>query len=283
MTQCSIRACLELACLGGKQCYYDKESSRLRRQAQRARSDDQKAGFRAMITDLMDIGKKAYNTQQWALYNNMPPPPIKIKVKPKIKINVNVPSAPPILSESKKEVCDENIVSREQLQETEIDCGDGLRVIKRLKTTHVISEKHTIKSYPSFDALAQSKAEFNETFATDATYIDAALQQQEESTQKAVYIMRAANTAFVKIGFSGNLLQRLSQLQTGCPHVLHLEYINRTKKYREMEKWLHVYFAPVHITGEWFSIQREFDFDPVFQQFGNQEMRVVMAWIIIQL
>ena len=57
-----------------------------------------------------------------------------------------------------------------------------------------------------------------------------------------VYIVRAVTTDFVKIGFSDNVLGRVSGLKTGCPHRMMVELVIPTDD-RSVEAYLHRRFA----------------------------------------
>jgi len=75
-----------------------------------------------------------------------------------------------------------------------------------------------------------------------------------------VYFILDKKSAAVKIGKSNNIEERISDLQTGNPNLLTVEYFIECKSEEhsfELEKKLHKKFERLHITGEWF----KFDID----------------------
>ncbi len=64
----------------------------------------------------------------------------------------------------------------------------------------------------------------------------------------AVYFVGAGG--FVKIGYSANWMQRIAELQTGCPFKLSLLYLMHGT--RQIEHTIHQQFADLRLHGEWF-------------------------------
>lgn len=69
-----------------------------------------------------------------------------------------------------------------------------------------------------------------------------------------IYAIRAVGTNFIKIGYtSKSPLERVRELQTGCP--LDLELVACCQGKKTMETWLHwrLLKAKAHHRGEWFT------------------------------
>jgi hypothetical protein len=64
----------------------------------------------------------------------------------------------------------------------------------------------------------------------------------------SVYFAQAGNR--IKIGWSRNVAQRITQLQTGNPEPVQL--LATTPGARTLERQLHTRFAAARLTGEWF-------------------------------
>jgi hypothetical protein len=75
-----------------------------------------------------------------------------------------------------------------------------------------------------------------------------------------VYFLRLEGTPMVKVGFSTNLNQRISTLQTACPWQLQLEFITRTPHYAQLEKTIHRALNSSHVRGEWFDLASDFNY-----------------------
>ena len=75
-----------------------------------------------------------------------------------------------------------------------------------------------------------------------------------------VYFLRLEGTDMVKVGYSSNLLRRISTLQTACPWNLLLEHVHTTPHCAQLEKVLHVALAPARVRGEWFHLPSDYDY-----------------------
>lgn len=70
-----------------------------------------------------------------------------------------------------------------------------------------------------------------------------------------VYVIRAKETDFVKIGYTNTSpLTRLAELQTGCPHILELESVIETTAPKTVETRIHAALKKHHYRGEWYKI-----------------------------
>ena len=67
-----------------------------------------------------------------------------------------------------------------------------------------------------------------------------------------VYVIGSPLSRLVKIGWTTNLRNRLSSLQSGSP--VELRVYRTYPGGRELEKWLHVHFKRSRKHGEWFSL-----------------------------
>ena len=83
-----------------------------------------------------------------------------------------------------------------------------------------------------------------------------------------VYFLRLEGTPMVKVGFSTNLNQRISTLQTACPWKLQLEFIYRTPHYAQLEKTIHRELKSSHVRGEWFHLASDFNYCKFFISFS---------------
>ena len=72
-----------------------------------------------------------------------------------------------------------------------------------------------------------------------------------------IYLVAAPDANMVKIGWTTNLRQRMSALQTGCPERLLLIGSVPGRQYQERE--IHKLFAPLRARGEWFRYTDEID------------------------
>ena len=89
-------------------------------------------------------------------------------------------------------------------------------------------------------------------------------QMYEKSTlQKDVYFIRMVNTSYVKIGFSGDVIQRLKQLSIGNAILLQLDYKFKSSRYRLHESSLHAYFIDNNVRGEWFELPTDTNYDNI--------------------
>lgn len=76
-----------------------------------------------------------------------------------------------------------------------------------------------------------------------------------------VYFIRAGTSARVKIGWALNPVKRMTELQTGCPDVLHL--IGTVAGAPALERLFHRTFAEHRIQGEWFTIDYTVGLSPL--------------------
>jgi hypothetical protein len=65
-----------------------------------------------------------------------------------------------------------------------------------------------------------------------------------------VYLIRAGDMPFVKIGWADDVERRLSDLQTA--HYEELSIIRVFVCERRVEGWLHHHFRDQHVRGEWY-------------------------------
>lgn len=86
------------------------------------------------------------------------------------------------------------------------------------------------------------------------TYISAFEQIGEKP---GVYIVRFQNTETYKIGITKKLKKRISQLSTGSPHNIMIEYFIATEHYKSLEKHFHKIFKNHRVKGEWFRFNKE--------------------------
>jgi len=127
---------------------------------------------------------------------------------------------------------------------------------KRFKRT-------TEEDFPSIDPTIKqildcSEAELNST-----------------NQQKFVYAIRCLATNWVKIGFSCDVVRRLCELQTGCPHDLKVEFVHITPRFREMERAMHDYFIEFRIRGEWFELDEDTDFTSVVAELEQKQVMLL--------
>jgi len=69
----------------------------------------------------------------------------------------------------------------------------------------------------------------------------------------AVYALATADMAFIKIGKTMSIKQRLINIQSGCPFELSLWLTIRTPKAAEVERAAHGLLAHCRTRGEWFA------------------------------
>ena len=78
--------------------------------------------------------------------------------------------------------------------------------------------------------------------------------EKQEDEAKHVYFIRMEGTSFVKVGFSGDIFQRMKALRTANPLSLTLEYSYETIMYAEIEHELHQLCSDSRVSGEWFEL-----------------------------
>jgi len=73
-----------------------------------------------------------------------------------------------------------------------------------------------------------------------------------------VYVLKAQGKDLFKIGYTtGNPVDRLKTLQTGCPFRLQLHRVLERPDAADLEKQLHAEFADERTHGEWFAIEAQ--------------------------
>lgn len=107
------------------------------------------------------------------------------------------------------------------------------------------------------------------------TYAENAKRPDPLDERTYVYILSAAKTKFVKVGYAKNLLARRRELQTGCPHELKQHFAIRTtvRHARALERALHLQLKDKAVRGEWFRIDPDEAMDIAFDvldEFGEQ-------------
>jgi len=87
---------------------------------------------------------------------------------------------------------------------------------------------------------------------------DAVLDSLKTTEIGCVYVIRAKDTEYFKIGFSSTpgTADRIRSMQTGCPHELESVLELSTLHYRYIEKFLHVIFDSKRVRGEWFVLDK---------------------------
>lgn len=75
-------------------------------------------------------------------------------------------------------------------------------------------------------------------------------------TEQSLYIMRASN-GYLKIGITGDLRARLSNMQMHSPLPIELVFaqVFPRKTCSEIERYLHWKLQPYHKHGEWFDVE----------------------------
>jgi hypothetical protein len=93
----------------------------------------------------------------------------------------------------------------------------------------------------------------------------------------AVYVLSTPNYEFIKIGKSGALKQRISNIQTSCPFDLTVWLTIRTPIPVLIEQHMHRMMAHCHARGEWFSPSGE-DLDALlsFVSQTNENIRATI-------
>ena len=88
--------------------------------------------------------------------------------------------------------------------------------------------------------------------------------------RESLYAVRLADSDAVKIGRSGNVLRRLSNLQVGCPMDLHIEFTVLVHDAAKWEKIIHAHLTVngKHIRGEWFTMPKPLDMFGLLKECG---------------
>ena len=73
-----------------------------------------------------------------------------------------------------------------------------------------------------------------------------------------IYLIQCEGTNLYKIGIAINPLERLTVLQTGCPHHLRLVHTLETRDASREENGLHDILHSFHTRGEWFELSAEY-------------------------
>ena len=81
-----------------------------------------------------------------------------------------------------------------------------------------------------------------------------------EDSLSFIYLIQCETTRAIKIGYSGNPIRRLYDLQCGCPSPLVLLHHFPDENVREKEKQLHKLFKSDRIHGEWFRPENILDY-----------------------
>lgn len=71
--------------------------------------------------------------------------------------------------------------------------------------------------------------------------------------QDDLYILQMAVTGQIKVGRSNDVARRLLQLQTGCPHRLHIILHAQGQGYREKAIHRLMGYRQIRSGGEWFT------------------------------
>jgi hypothetical protein len=227
---CSVPGCREIANPGKKNCSYNAMYARVQTRIGRCKDKQKKLQLITQRNNLKFIGKKKFN-----------------------KLGFAEAETSTLTTEEGKNFC--------IFKETELSTPNGSVLKKRLRLSYFFStNKYTI---PVGNG-QQIKNIFSKSFSDKEDYGNSSSSSQQE---KSVYVIRVVDTAFVKLGFSGNVARRLCQLQTGCPLKIQLEFTWKTPDFFAMESWLHTYFSDYHIRGEWFTLPAPVDWTPIFHQF----------------
>ena len=155
------------------------------------------------------------------------------------------------------------------------------RLIKKHKRE--VCELHTAISVRHIEAVQTDVSNLNLFLQTFVEHTDAGLVAQSKfiGAQKAVdhlmqemekyalvhrheerdvYFIRIVGTKLVKVGFSGDVFQRMKQLKTANPFDLVLEYTHSTTKYAQLERELHKICNATKVSGEWFEMGGDTDY-----------------------
>jgi hypothetical protein len=81
-----------------------------------------------------------------------------------------------------------------------------------------------------------------------------------EETARCVYFIRVAGSKYVKVGYTGQMEQRLANLQVANPNTLQVEFQMITPHYKKLEKIIHCHLSMCKIRGEWFELEQSFDY-----------------------
>ncbi|SAI62920.1 T5orf172 domain [Bordetella trematum] len=89
-----------------------------------------------------------------------------------------------------------------------------------------------------------------------------------------VYVLSTADMAFIKIGRTVSIKQRLINIQSGCPFDLSLWLTIRTPKPAEVERAAQCLLAHCCTRGEWFEPEgKDLDLISAFFQATNLNVR----------
>ncbi len=72
-----------------------------------------------------------------------------------------------------------------------------------------------------------------------------------------IYFVRQNELSPIKIGWTSNITQRMSMLETAAPYGMTLLGTIVTQTAKDLEKHLHVKYASKRLRGEWFDISKE--------------------------
>ena len=79
------------------------------------------------------------------------------------------------------------------------------------------------------------------------------LEYHKMTDSPVVYVLNTMDFEFVKIGYTKNLKQRMSNIQNGCSYDLNIFTCSHAPNFKEIEKYLHKYYSKFNVRGEWFS------------------------------
>lgn len=89
-----------------------------------------------------------------------------------------------------------------------------------------------------------------------------------------VYVLKAHDCDFVKIGQSKCIKNRLSNIQTACPFSIYLWLGLNSPKHIEIESFLHKKYSNSRYRGEWFYLSSDEEDDLIdFFSATNQNIR----------
>lgn len=156
--------------------------------------------------------------------------------------------------------------------------GELVEVVKRHKLiltngtsqSYKASVKMPVQSFTSDQRMAQTANILDQAFTGDKLDGKPEKPEKPEKPGRYVYVLRAVDTPFVKIGYSKNPTERLMSLQTGNMYKLSLVYLRFSLQFSCLEHYLHSYFTTAHVQGEWFAVPEDYDFQVAFDSFPEQ-------------
>ena len=88
--------------------------------------------------------------------------------------------------------------------------------------------------------------------------------------KKSIYIFRVVNSDMAKVGYSSDVENRRSAVQTGCPMKIYVEFsafVDDAQRYENAIK-AHLKHQGKHIHGEWFRLTQPVDTTLLFRECG---------------